>query len=127
MTILRNTIAIGGIWAFLAVSLGALGAHGLKDTLTANETSEVWKTAVDYQMWHAIALILCGLMQTAGKPLRAPTILFNFGILLFSGSLYWLSLGGPKWLGPITPLGGLCFLSAWALFIWIQLRNSENH
>ena len=101
---------------FLAVALGAFGAHALKATLTAHETMEVWKTAVLYHFLHALALLVLGTLPTAGK--IAPA-LFLAGIVLFSGSLYLLALTNLKWLGPITPLGGLCFLSGWlCLAIW---------
>lgn len=103
---------IGGVFALIAVGMGAFGAHGLNETLTANNSLATWKTAADYQMWHALAIILVGLVSTRKVILG----LFTVGILLFSGSLYILALGGPTWLGPITPLGGLSFMLAWFIF-----------
>ena len=105
--------------AFLAVAFGAFGAHGLKTVLTP-EMLAVYKTAVTYQMWHALALGLIALLYKPNQTSRllhyAGWLMFS-GILLFSGSLYLLSLSGLKWLGIITPLGGLCFLAAWLLLI----------
>ncbi len=101
---------------FLAVALGAFGAHALKGTLQAHGTSEVWKTAVLYHFIHAVALLVLATLPAAG---RFASWLFVAGIILFSGSLYLLALTNLKWLGPITPLGGLCFLAGWAcLVIW---------
>ena len=101
---------------FLAVTLGAFGAHALKGTLQANATTEVWKTAVLYHFVHAIALLVLAALPAAS---RVASGLFVGGIVLFSGSLYLLALTNIKWLGAITPLGGLCFLTGWVcLAIW---------
>lgn len=123
----RQLIISGAIAAFLAVALGAFAAHGLKQHLDAYELS-IWKTAVDYQMYHALGLMLIGLIaQQFNLNLSRPGWLMLTGILLFSGSLYALSLTGIKSLGMITPFGGLCFLIAWG---WLILRlfrhTSEN-
>ena len=104
------------VLCFLAVALGAFGAHALKATLMANETMEAWKTAVLYHFLHALALLALGTLPAASK---VPPALFLAGIALFSGSLYLLALTNVKWLGAITPLGGLCFLVGWlTLVIW---------
>jgi len=101
---------------FLAVALGAFGAHALKNTLQANAMSEVWNKAVLYHFIHAIALAVLAVIPPAS---RAAAALFVAGIVLFSGSLYLLAWSNIKWLGAITPLGGLCFLAGWAcLAIW---------
>ncbi|MEO8439149.1 MAG: DUF423 domain-containing protein [Spartobacteria bacterium] len=101
---------------FLAVGLGAFGAHALKNTLQTNEMIEVWKTAVLYHFLHALALLVLATLPTAS---RAAASLFIAGVILFSGSLYLLALTNVKWLGAITPLGGLCFLAGWlCLVIW---------
>lgn len=106
-------------FAFLAVALGAFGAHALKDTLIANNTTEVWKTAVLYHFVHAVALLVLATLPGAG---RLTAGLFIAGIVLFSGSLYLLALTNLKWLGPITPLGGICFLAGWlCLLLWPPL------
>ncbi len=107
-------IAFGAINAFLAVGAGAFGAHGLKNILTP-EYLAVFKTAADYQLLHGIGLILIGILckDNANQYVYASAILMFVGIVLFSGSLYILTLTGTKWLGMITPLGGLCLLAAW--------------
>ena len=103
---------------FLAVALGAFGAHSLKGILEANGTLEAWKTAVLYHLAHAIALLALALH---GAVNRGACYLLVAGIVLFSGSLYLLALTNPEsvrgWLGAITPLGGLCFLGGWAWLI----------
>ena len=108
---------IGATFALLAVALGAFGAHALKEPLIQHGSLDVWKTAVDYQMWHALALLLIASKPTTFKHAALTTWAFSVGILLFSGSLYWLSLDGPRWLGPITPLGGLSFMLGWTSLI----------
>ncbi|AZU65165.1 DUF423 domain-containing protein [Neobacillus mesonae] len=116
---MKTFIVIGAVNAFLAVALGAFGAHGLKDRLDAHYL-EIWKTGVQYQMFHATGLLVIGLLF--GK--AAASSLFSWsgwlmliGIILFSGSLYLLSLTKIGPLGAITPIGGVCFLAAWILLI----------
>lgn len=107
----------------LAVTLGAFGAHALKQSLSA-AALQTWHTAVQYHFVHVLALLAVAIllkvmgMNAAGK---VAGIAFIAGIALFCGSLYWLALGGPRWLGPITPLGGLAFIAGWlalAVCIW---------
>ncbi|PCJ86449.1 MAG: hypothetical protein COA54_08430 [Thiotrichaceae bacterium] len=107
-------IAFGAINAFLAVGAGAFGAHGLKNMLTP-EYLAVFKTAADYQLIHGVGLILIGILSKdfASQYINVSAIFMSIGIILFSGSLYALTLSGTKWLGIITPIGGLCFLIAW--------------
>lgn len=100
---------------FLAVVLGAFGAHGLKNILGANGTLDVWQTAVLYHLAHAIALVALALHGTGN---RGACYLLLAGIAIFSGSLYLLALTNIRWLGAITPLGGLCFLAGWA---WLAI------
>jgi uncharacterized membrane protein YgdD (TMEM256/DUF423 family) len=114
--------------AFLAVAFGAFGAHGLKAILSP-EMLVVYKTAVTYQMWHALGLGLIALLintQQSSRLLHYAGWLMFAGILLFSGSLYALSLSGLKWLGMITPLGGVCFLAAWLLLIIFSFNTYQN-
>ena len=119
----RKIILAGAINAFLAVALGAFAAHGLKQHLGAYELS-IWQTAVDYQMAHALGLILIGLLANSFTlNLNKPSWIMLIGIILFSGSLYVLSLTGIKTLGMITPFGGLCFLIAWAWLAIIFYKN----
>ncbi len=113
----RFFLMIAAVSGFFAVVIGAFAAHALKQIL-APEAIEVVKTGVQYQMYHALALLLVALWlshkpTTAG--LKAGGLAFILGSLLFSGSLYALALGAPRWLGPVTPLGGLCFLIGWLL------------
>src|SRR5438045_5028871 len=106
-------LRMGAAFCFLAVALGAFGAHALKATLLAHNSRDVWNTAVLYHFLHGLALMTLG--YHAGS--RVACYLFLAGILLFSGSLYALALTGANWLGPITPLVGLCFLAVWA---WLR-------
>lgn len=113
-------LAFAAASGFFAVGLGAFAAHGLKDRLTP-EMLSVFHTGVQYQMYHSLALIgVAILTKVLGVNiwLQASGGLFLAGIVLFSGSLYVLALGGPRIFGPITPLGGLFFLLGWlSLFI----------
>jgi uncharacterized membrane protein YgdD (TMEM256/DUF423 family) len=106
--------------AFLAVAAGAFGAHGLKEKL-APEMLAVYETGCRYQMYHALALVLVGLLARQGasgpRALAGAGAAFLAGILLFSGSLYALALTGERWLGAVTPFGGLFFLLGWLLFL----------
>jgi uncharacterized membrane protein YgdD (TMEM256/DUF423 family) len=101
-----------GIFGLTGVALGAFGAHGLAEYLTANDSIQTWQTAVLYQMLHAVALLALGRQTTRWRSLVA---VWSAGIVLFSGSLYFLALGGPSWLGPITPIGGLLFILGWLI------------
>jgi len=120
-----GSLLAGSILAFLAVALGAFGAHGLKETLESAGKLEIWKTAVDYQFWHALALLALAFRPAGltGRSWAAAAICFVVGVVLFSGSLYWLALGGPRWLGPITPLGGTGFLAGWLILAIIAAKE----
>jgi len=107
-------VRIAAALCFLAVALGAFGAHWLKPTLEANSLVDVWNKAVLYHFVHAIALFVLALFGTANR--GAWWLLFT-GILIFSGSLYVMALTNARWLGPITPIGGLCFLAGWAWLV----------
>lgn len=112
-TMHKQLIISGALSAFIAVALGAFAAHGLKQQFGEYELG-IWKTAVDYQMAHSLGLILIGLLaKNFSVNLNKPGFIMLAGIVLFSGSLYVLSLSGLKTLGMITPLGGSCFLIAW--------------
>ena len=98
------------------IGLGAFGAHALRETLASRGTLPAWQTAVLYQLVHAVALLaLAGWRDTHGGPPASVALCWLAGIVLFSGSLYGLALGGPAFLGPVTPVGGLAFLAGWAL------------
>ncbi len=115
-----NVLVSGGLLALTAVALGAFGAHGLRPRLTPRDM-EIFETAVRYQMFHALAIILMGLFQRVEvgniRLLEWAPWAFGNGILLFSGSLYIMVLTGKDWLGAITPLGGLLFLAGWFIFV----------
>lgn len=124
MSLAQVTVVIAAVYGFLGVGLGAFGAHALKARLMP-EMLAVWKTAVEYQFYHALALMLVGLIA-AQKPSIALTnsaICFALGVLVFCGSLYALALSGVRWLGAITPLGGLLFLAGWALLLWAAMKR----
>ena len=113
-------IALGALNAALAVGAGAFGAHALRERLEPR-LLEVFETGARYHMYHALALVLCGVIATRGA-LTAGWIL-QAGIVVFSGSLYALALTGAKGLGAITPLGGLAFLIGWAWLAWTSWRG----
>src|SRR5437764_368059 len=111
-------LRIGAISGAIAVAAGAFGAHGLRGKLDARAL-EVFETAVRYQMYHALALVVVGLLA-AGRPGLSATLagwMFLLGTVLFSGSLYGLALGGPRWLVFITPVGGVGFLVGWVALV----------
>lgn len=107
-------IAFGAFNAFLAVAAGAFAAHGLKNILTP-EYLNVFKTAADYQLIHGVGMVLIGSLsqRDANRCIYASALFMFIGIILFSGSLYTLALSNIRWLGIITPFGGVCFLIAW--------------
>jgi uncharacterized membrane protein YgdD (TMEM256/DUF423 family) len=103
-------LRLAALAGFLAVALGAFGAHGLKTALAQNGTLPVWQTAALYHLVHAAVLLALALREPVA---RLPFTLFATGIVIFSGSLYVLALTNLKWLGAITPLGGICLLGGW--------------
>ncbi|MFD3257771.1 DUF423 domain-containing protein [Paenibacillus lentus] len=125
----RRIAGIGAIIMLLAVALGAFGAHVLEPVI--QDSIETYKTGVQYHMIHGIAMILVALAAGTwgdSNKLRWAARLFLIGIVLFSGSLYLLSVAGWRWLGPITPLGGVSFIAGWlmlALSAWGQTGKSK--
>ena len=119
----RMFVVLAGVNGFLAVALGAFGAHGLKARLSpladAAQRLSWWETAAHYQLAHALALGLCAQLVARSHAASAQVAGFCFlgGIALFSGSLYVMTLTGLRALGAITPLGGLCFLAGWGAVI----------
>jgi uncharacterized membrane protein YgdD (TMEM256/DUF423 family) len=112
-------LILGGINAALVVMLGAFGAHGLKAKLTADMLA-VYQTGVHYHLFHALGLLAVGLVATQIADsvwLRWSGWLMLLGIILFSGSLYVLSVSGLRWLGMVTPFGGVAFIAAWIVFV----------
>ena len=123
---MNQFLLIAAILGFLAVAAGAFGAHGLEGRLDAGDMA-IFETAVRYQMYHALALLgVAILVQQASKPSRALTVagwLFIAGTVVFSGSLYFLVLTGPRWLGAITPIGGVALLAGWVCLAVAALRR----
>jgi uncharacterized membrane protein YgdD (TMEM256/DUF423 family) len=123
---MKTFVFLGALNAFLAVALGAFGAHGLEGKIP-DRYLEIWKTAVQYQMFHALGLFVVGLLlgkfPQAGLISIAGWIMF-IGIVLFSGSLYVLSVTQIKPLGAITPFGGVAFLIAWVLIGYAAMKIS---
>ncbi len=101
---------------FLAVAIGAFGAHALRSTIESHGLLDVWNKAVLYHLVHALALFTLALLAPNKRIAGAWWLIFA-GIFLFSGSLYMMALTNVRWLGAITPLGGLCFLAGWAWLI----------
>ena len=120
-------LLLGGVSAFTGVAMGAFGAHGLKAVLSP-ELLDVYKTGVNYQMWHALGLIGIALVQRHAPESKlidwAGRLMFA-GIVLFSGSLYLLAILNLKWLGMITPIGGLAFLVAWLLITLYAVKQPD--
>ncbi len=115
-----TAIRIAAIMGFLAVLLGAFGAHGLEDTLKQHDRVDTWETAVFYHFIHAVMLYILASAQTFH---RGAWWCFFIGILIFSGTLYVLCLTNIRWLGAITPVGGLSFMVGW---LWLALKPSSN-
>ena len=111
--------AVGAVLAGIGVTLGAFGAHALEARLTA-ERLATFETAVRYQMLHALAILAAALL--GGERAVLAGLLFLVGIALFSGSLYLLVLTGVRWLGAITPLGGVAFIAGWGILALAGLR-----
>ena len=127
----RRIIVAGALLAGLAVTLGAFAAHGLKQVLDSYYLG-TFETAVRYQMYHASALLFVGVLAIVSKFsarwLRLAAVAFILGIGLFSGSLYLLALSGIRWLGAITPIGGLAFILGWLALLVAALKvpNQET-
>ena len=119
-------LRVGAVWGFLAISMGAFGAHGLEDrfaavggmpgSLSAERLKANFNTAAQYHMYCALAILAVGILVQSGRggaALQAAGWLFVIGSLIFSGSLYILAISGLRWLGRITPIGGLAMIAAW--------------
>ena len=102
---------VAGVLGFTGVALGAFGAHGLKNILTVNDTASIWQTAVLYHLLHAVA----ALWASERRP--SAVWLWTAGVSVFSGSLYILAVTNIRWLGAVTPVGGLVLLAGWALIV----------
>ena len=125
----RRVLSAGAALALLAVVSGAFAAHGLKTILDAQQLA-LFETAARYQMYHALALLIIGIMaslqQFSRTLLKLAAFAFILGIFLFCGSLYLLALSGITWLGAITPLGGTAFLAGWLAMMIAALKPAAN-
>ena len=125
---MKNTryIKLAAVLGFLAVAIGAFGAHGLEPILTKYSRLETFETAVKYHFYHTFAILIVGVLLTIdqkNKNLVYSVYSFLAGIVIFSGSLYFMSLTNITWLGAVTPLGGLAFMVGWIfLFIGVKKR-----
>lgn len=118
----RILFKISALFGICGIGLGAFGAHGLHDRLVSAGMLSAWETAVLYHLVHTAALLATTLFAvtreaTESRWLNRAGLWWALGIVLFSGSLYVLALGGPRWLGPVTPLGGLAFIIGWAMLL----------
>lgn len=121
----KQVIITAGIFGLLGVTIGAFGAHGLESTLTANNRMDTFETGVKYQFYHALALLLLGviMLNYEHSYFNYAAISFTAGIIIFSGSLYTLSLTNVTVLGAITPIGGVGFILGW-LFLILGISKS---
>jgi uncharacterized membrane protein YgdD (TMEM256/DUF423 family) len=123
---MKTLLILGAINGALAVMLGAFGAHGLKARVEES-LLHTWATASDYHFYHALALLLVGLLakqfNEAASLIAAGWVLFA-GMLIFSGSLYTLVLSGQRWLGAITPIGGVLLIVGWLMLAWALFKNA---
>jgi uncharacterized membrane protein YgdD (TMEM256/DUF423 family) len=121
-------IAAGALLMFTGVILGAFGAHGLQAVLTAKQLSS-YITGVTYQQLHSIGLVLIGVIVQVTPPspwLQWAAVLFVIGIVLFSGSIYAMTFGAPRWLGMVAPVGGTSFMLGWAALAAHALRAADR-
>ena len=118
-------LVLASLNGFLAVALGAFAAHALQSRLT-EQLLHTFQTGVQYHMYHALALLGVGMLSLhypQASLVRLAGYAFTLGIVLFSGSLYVLALSGIRWLGAITPLGGVAFLAGWGCLCWFALSQ----
>lgn len=120
----RQTFMMAALLGGSAVAIGAFGAHGLRPFLEASGRMETFQTAVQYQFYHALALLAVGLLQERhpAKMLQWSSRLMTAGVAIFSGSLYLLCLTQTTWLGAITPIGGVSFIGGWAALLLAASR-----
>jgi uncharacterized membrane protein YgdD (TMEM256/DUF423 family) len=122
----KQILQLAGISGAIAVGLGAFGAHGLEALLIQNGRLDTFQTAVNYHFYHTLALLGIGVLAIVKpdwKGISFAAWSMVLGILIFSGSLYILSLTGITWLGAITPLGGLAFILGWSSLVYLSFKN----
>ncbi|HEX6833917.1 MAG TPA: DUF423 domain-containing protein [Rudaea sp.] len=125
----RNFGITAAVLGFAAVALGAFGAHALRDHLDA-ASQQLWHTAVEYQFWHALALLMLAGFAPRTRIWRIAAVAFTLGCVLFCGSLYALALGAPRFIGVITPFGGLALLAGWlaaGIGFWRSASEKNLH
>lgn len=119
----KTIISAGAIILALAVAIGAFGAHTLESVLTADQL-QTYNTGVEYHFYHALGLLLVGIvsLHAPSKQLKWSALLLGLGIILFSGSLYVLAVSGIRWIGAITPVGGISFIAGWVM-LFVAIRK----
>jgi uncharacterized membrane protein YgdD (TMEM256/DUF423 family) len=127
----RFPLVAAGVFGITGVGLGALGAHAMAGVLAEHGMAHAWETGARYHVFHAVALLgLAAWARTAAEPAVRRVIwaarCWSIGIILFSGSLYGIAVGGPRWLGPITPLGGVALLAGWVFVIAAALAPDAH-
>jgi uncharacterized membrane protein YgdD (TMEM256/DUF423 family) len=121
-----NTIlVIAALLGALTVGLGAFGAHALKAILIANGRLETYELAVRYQFYHVLALLAIGLLSEKIRGLATAAVLMITGMIIFSGSLYILSLANQPMWGAVTPVGGVALIAGWLAFAWAMYRQNR--
>lgn len=124
----RRCIAAGALLLMFGVLLGAFGAHALQAQLTPRQLAS-YQTGVQYQVLHGFGLMIVGIaaqLTDSSRPLRGSARLMIAGIVVFSGSIYLMTAGAPRWLGMVAPVGGLSFMAAWALLAWHVLTRGAG-
>ena len=126
----RFPLLAAGFFGLTGVALGAMGAHALAATLAGRGMAHAWETAARYHLFHAVALLGAAVWLRTAAGAAASRMLWgarcwSAGIVLFSGSLYWLASGGPRWLGPVTPFGGIALMAGWVFVIAAAIAKEE--
>ena len=116
-------VAVGAVNAAVSVGAGAFAAHGLKGHIS-DQMLATFETGARYHMYHALAIVFCGVLAARVTGAAAAGWIFQLGIVLFSGSLYALALSGQEWIGVFTPFGGVAFLVGWVWLAWSALKSS---
>jgi uncharacterized membrane protein YgdD (TMEM256/DUF423 family) len=122
---MRGWILVGGLVGFLGVGLGAFGAHGLEEHATG-EALDWWDTAVRYHLVHAVLLVVIGSLGGRDRLVALAGWALSLGVLVFCGTLYAMALGGPRWLGAVTPVGGLGLMGGWLAVALLARRPDPS-
>lgn len=122
----KKIVLVAALSGFLAVAIGAFGAHALKAQLTMNGRSDTYELAVRYQFYHTLALLAVGILLEKFPALRTAFYFFVAGIIIFSGSLYILSFTNQSLWGAVTPIGGIALIAGWLSFAYIMLKKEDR-